>query len=673
MPFAVNFLMLCICVVAQSLSLVGLVEAFHGSLVKDTLQWRHISTRHTVLQNVQRITDEAIPRRQIHFSHKWSSTTLMATTEPDMEAYASGYKTVFQEVSLKLCKPNVGQIPTDLVGSYFRCGPAMFSAGSIVPPPTSIVKPKLPPVPDGQDPDRMVLHPMEGDGAVLGITFFGDESDSNNDEVAVRYRFVRTTAFTNERKKGERIYKSMDSTRSMGASAGSGVGNDLPLPFFRHHLQPGLNKNRKNTSNTRAIYWGKRLMSLCEGSQPFKLDARAVSTEGRSQLGGAIRRESDSFGSKLSYDSLTNRALFYGVEPGLRATDLTIYEFNADFTLVENGRFSVDLPGFAMINDFCSTEHYAVFVQPNVAANPTQFLVGKEPGKCLSVRDDSASTLHLIPRAGAHQQFQKKSITIPLTGPSEVNIQFCNAFEKEDVVIIDAILSDGSSIDASSPPLSWPWGVSLEEYRTAAAKKSLWRYTVDTRNNAVTKQCLFSGQCSFGVVSQQVGSQKHRFIYMNVGGLESLVTPPQGIAKLDVESGDVETWMPESFEFCGEPMYAPRHRQESVAEDNGYILSVLWNGRTKESELIILESNNITAGPVTRIQLGMAIPHGLFGCFTSEVESIGTAKEIDRRAKLADKIESRGNKWNEVKSDFSGLGLRLDDMEEYFGDWNPFK
>jgi len=43
-------------------------------------------------------------------------------------------------------------------------------------------------------------------------------------------------------------------------------------------------------------------------------------------------------------------------------------------------------------------------------------------------------------------------------------------------------------------------------------------------------------------------------------------------------------------------------------------------------------------------------------------------EEIDRRARLADKMEGRGNMWNEVKSDFSGLGLRLDDWEDYFGD-----
>jgi len=50
----------------------------------------------------------------------------------------------------------------------------------------------------------------------------------------------------------------------------------------------------------------------------------------------------------------------------------------------------------------------------------------------------------------------------------------------------------------------------------------------------------------------------------------------------------------------------------------------------------------------------------LFECWPSD--------EIERRTRLADKIESRGNRWNEVKSDFSGLGLRLDDFEEYFGD-----
>lgn len=580
-----------------------------------------------------------------------------------MEAYASAYKTAFTELAYKQCTPSFGQIPADLVGSYFRSGPAMFSAGSLAPPKTFIVQPKQPPVPDGQDSDRMVRHPFEGDGAVLGVTFTAEG------DVIARFRYIRTVAFTKERKKGARIYKAMDSTRSMGSSAGAGVGNDLPLPFFRHHLQPGLNKNRKNTSNTRAVFWGKRLMTLSEGAQPFKLDARALSTDGRTRLGGAIQRENDSFGAKMSYDSKADRALFYAVDYGPRTSDLTVYEFDSDFRLVEGGRTTFNLPGFAMMNDFGSTENYAVFLQPNVVANTVQFMVGKEPGKTLTV-ERGPSMLHLIPRAGAKQHCKQRRIALPLDGPSEANAQFCNAYEDGDLVVVDAILSDGLPIESGTQPLTWPWGTSLEEYQTMASKKSLWRFTVNTRSEEVTKRLFFDDHCFFGVVNQSFSSQKHRYIYMNVGGLGSVVAPPQAVAKFDCESGEVVAWMPESYEFCGEPMYAPRKGKNG--EDNGYILSVLFNGRTRESELVILGASGIAAGPIARFPLGIAVPHGLFGCFTSDEKAIGSAEDVERRAKLADKMESRGNRWNEVKSDFSGLGLRLDDMEEYFGDWNPF-
>jgi hypothetical protein len=65
--------------------------------------------------------------------------------EPDMKAYASGYKTVFEEVSFQTDAPSMGSIPEDLQGTYFRSGPGMFSAGSIIPGKKSIVQ-QQPPV-----------------------------------------------------------------------------------------------------------------------------------------------------------------------------------------------------------------------------------------------------------------------------------------------------------------------------------------------------------------------------------------------------------------------------------------------------------------------------------------------------------------------------------------------
>jgi all-trans-8'-apo-beta-carotenal 15,15'-oxygenase len=585
-----------------------------------------------------------------------------------MKAYAAGYKTVFEEVSCLPCQPSEGEIPADLVGSYYRSGPAMFSAGSILPPKTSLAQPKLPPVPDGQDPDRMVRHPMEGDGGILGVTF------SPEGQVTTRFRYVRTTALNKERKRGVKKYTGMEATRDMGAACAGGLGNfDWQLPLFRHHLMPGLNKLRKNTSNTRPIYWGKRLMSLWEGGQPYKLDAVALSTEGKSRLGGAIRRPDDPFGGQLVYDSVQNRALAYGVEHDARATEITLYEFDESFRLVggKAGRSYASVPGVAIVNDMAVTRNYAIFVQPPFSAGGFSFLVDKNPGKALTLENGPA-TLHLIPRLGSEKQQQ--ALSIPLdSNLVDANLLFCNSYEENDKLIIDAVRPESPPNGKTLP--TYPWVDSLSNYRAGAGKKGLWRYTVDLGStNSVTKKCLVSDDVSFATINREVSTQRHRYIYYLVGALGDAVSPPQGIARYDAELGTTASWMPETYQFCGEPMYAPRtgSSEGTKAEDDGYIMSVLFDGKAEESVLLILLANQIEKGPIARIPLGFACPHGLFGVFTADPEASWPTDVIGRRAKLADKMEARGNNWNEVKSDFAGLGLRLDDMEEYFPNWEFF-
>lgn len=289
---------------------------------------------------------------------------------PDMVAYSSGYQTVFEEQACRVVRPSFGQIPSDLGGTYYRCSPSMFSAGSIVPPKTSIIQPKNPPVPDGQDPARMVLHPFEADGGLVAITI-----NQESNEIVSRFRYVRTNAFTAERKKGQRLYTGMDSTRTL-------VGGDLISPNFRHHLQPGLNKNRKNTSNTRVVYWAKKLLTLWEGGLPYKLNELALSTEGRSQLGGVLK-ETDPFGGAAKYDSKTDRMVFYGNKQDAGGSELTVYEFDNKFRLSDKSE--IKLPGFALLSDFALTQNYVLIVQPPVSVNGMQFMFNKEPAKTLKL------------------------------------------------------------------------------------------------------------------------------------------------------------------------------------------------------------------------------------------------------------------------------------------------
>jgi len=406
---------------------------------------------------------------------------------------------------------------------------------------------------------------------------------------------------------------------------------------------------------------------MWEGGQPYKLDGLALSTEGRSRLGGVLE-EKDPFSSSIVIDPVKERALMYRVRQDSKSSELTLFEFNNKFRVVEEegndgeeGKSTVDLPGLAILSDMAVTENYALVVQPAVSTT-MQFMFTKEPGKVVSV-ENAPAMLHLIPRVGTNKE--PVSLQIPFDGVIEANLQFCNAYEDGNKIIVDAIRSDGTKKPAaSSAPLKWPFVSSKADYEAQAAKKSLWRYEVDLSSGAVTKKKLSDVQCHFGSVRPNQSTRKHDDILMSIGGLGDETAPPQGIAKFDCNSGSMDSWLPEAYQFCGEPMFAPK----ADAEDDGYLLTVLFDGKAEKSELLVFESSAISAGPVCRIPLGIGIPHGLHGCFTTAEEATWSFEEIERRSKLADKIESQGDRWNEVKSDFSGLGLRFDDMEEYFGD-----
>mmetsp|Transcript_26485 Transcript_26485/g.43738 ORF Transcript_26485/g.43738 Transcript_26485/m.43738 type:complete len:656 (-) Transcript_26485:216-2183(-) len=594
---------------------------------------------------------------------------------PDMQAYSKGFKTVFNEISCSLSTPTEGELPADLIGTYYKSGPAMFSAGSLPPPKNSLVKPKQPPVPDGEDMSRMVLHPFEADGAVLAMTFHGydniemgdDDADEAADivdtkgKVTTRFRYVRTNAFNNERKKGKKLYTGMESTRSGGSA-----GNDLSLPFYRHHLLNGLNKLRKNTSNTRAVYFGKRLLTMWAGGLPYKLDSLALSTDGRSQLGGIIKREESAMSSSAVIDSKRNRILFYGIDEEANESTLNIYEFNSKFQPIKDndGTVQLKLPGLALVYDFGVTENYCVFVQPQLKVNGMQYMLNKDPGKSATLESQS-SLLHIVARPGNKDAGGMKTIEIPFDGIPEANLQIINAYETEDgVIIFDAIRSADNGGTKSNT--EWPWASTLGDFQNMSSKKSLWRYEVNPKEGLISKDCISQNQLYFGVVNSSTSAQKHRYVYAAAGAMGEGIAPPQGITRFDTDTGAQESWFPESYEFCGEPMYAERRGDDS--EDGGYILSTLFNGKDESSELVVLKASDVAAGPIARVPIGIAVPHGCHGCFAATDDANWTYEQIERRAKLADKMETRGSMWNEVKSDFSGLGLRFDDMEEYFGD-----
>lgn len=66
-----------------------------------------------------------------------------------------------------------------------------------------------------------------------------------------------------------------------------------------------------------------------------------------------------------------------------------------------------------------------------------------------------------------------------------------------------------------------------------------------------------------------------------------------------------------------EPQFVPR--PAATAEDDGWILATVHNAATGNGELVILDAQDLSAGPLATIHLQHFLPAGLHGSFSPQV------------------------------------------------------
>ena len=71
--------------------------------------------------------------------------------------------------------------------------------------------------------------------------------------------------------------------------------------------------------------------------------------------------------------------------------------------------------------------------------------------------------------------------------------------------------------------------------------------------------------------------------------------------------------------FISEPIFVPRDRNADSAEDDGWVLTLIFSAEYNRSDLVILDAQNITGKPVATLHLKHHVPYGLHGSFTHEI------------------------------------------------------
>lgn len=472
-----------------------------------------------------------------------------------MEDWVSGYRSQSEEYSYWITDIE-GTIPSDLEGTLFRNGPGLMDVFG-----------------------HEVKHPFDGDGMVSSITF-------RQGKAYYRNRFVRTAGYVAEQTQQKPLYRGVFGTQKPGGPLANAF--DLKL---------------KNIANTHIVYWGGKLLALWEAAEPHRLDPYSLETIGLDSLNGLLP-PGGAFTAHPKFDPGHHhgqpRLVGFSVKAGLSST-ISLYELDTSGQVMS--RHSHTVPGFAFLHDFALTPNYAIFFQNPVSFNPLPFVFGfKGAAECISYDPKQPTRILVIPRNG-----QEPMQVIP-TDPCFV-FHHANAFEQDGKLVVDSVCYD-----------RFPTLEGANDYKTvdfnAVPAGQLWRFTVDLEQEAAQVTKLIPRCVEFPTLHPDRVGQPHRFLYIGTAHASQGNAPLQALLKWDAETGQTAVWSAAPRGFMGEPVFVPH--ADGTAEDDGWILMLMYNAERRCSDVVILEAKDITAGPVARLKLSNHVPYGLHGSFVPE-------------------------------------------------------
>jgi all-trans-8'-apo-beta-carotenal 15,15'-oxygenase len=478
-----------------------------------------------------------------------------------------GYRSLPQEFDYWI-EDVEGEIPLALTGTLFRNGPGLLDVQG-----------------------HRIHHPFDGDGMVCAIAF-------RNGRAHFRNRYIQTEGYLAEQAAGKILYRGVFGT----AKPGGWLANLFDLKL-------------KNIANTNVIYWGGKLLALWEAAAPHRLDPKTLDTIGLDYLDGVLQ-PGDAFGAHpwvdpaSQFDDGAPCLLNFAIKPGL-SSKITVLEFAASGQLQR--KTSATVPGFCFIHDFAITPAYSIFFQNPVTFNPLPFLAGlRSAGECIQFHPTQATKIVVMPRSPAPPTHALLSTAKTFETHSGFVFHQANAFEDGDEIVIDSICYE--SLPSVEPDADF-----RETNFEALAPGQLWRFRVNLQSGEVRRQMLDARCSEFPSLHPAKVGRSHRYLYLAAAHAPTGNAPNQAILKVDVETADRKLWSAAPWGYVGEPVFVPRHSNHTAlvgAEDDGWVLTLVFDARSDRSALVILDARDLRQ--VARLNLKHHIPYGLHGSFTPE-------------------------------------------------------
>lgn len=365
------------------------------------------------------------------------------------------------------------------------------------------------------------------------------------------------------------------------------VGTDSVNRRFGRPLLPGPRHPLLDVVNTNVIGHGGRLWALVEaGPPPAELDGE-LNTLRRGLFDG---QQVAAYSAHPHLDPATGElhAICYDALRPTRVQHVVV-DANCQVTRIE----SVPVRQGPMIHDCALTASSVVILDLPVRFSLGEMLRGYPFPYRWNERHPAR--IGLLPRRGRAADTRWFEVD-----PCFV-FHTCNAWDLDD---------GGAVLDVVVHARMFDRGHQGPE----TSRISFERWTLDAASGRVRRQAIAEGNQEFPRCDERLAGKPYRYAY-TAGFDHADVAQP--LYRHDLQTGRTLVHHYGPHQVTGEAVFVPR--RANGAEDDGWLMSYVYDLRERRSALVILNADDFEGPPQATVHLPVPVPMGFHGNWIADV------------------------------------------------------
>ncbi len=407
-------------------------------------------------------------------------------------------------------------------------------------------------------PDVARYHWFDGDGMLHGVEF-------RDGQVTYRNRYIKTDGYLKERAKGTWIWKGLNSM----------MAGEMPT-------EPGIPPS-KNAANTALVEHNGTLYALWEGGDPHAVSLPDLETIGRVDFAGKLKH---AFTAHPKVDAQTGEMMTFGYSPFPPHVMYSVVDPSGNIVHTT----PVTIPKGVMMHDCAITRRYTLFLDMPLTFDIARAMQG---GKAMAWEPENGTRIGVMPRMGGDKDIKWFNVATGFV------FHTANAWEDGDDVVLLASRSETTDVIGAAD--------NGDRGDKEAMTGQLYEWRLNMKTGAVSERLLDRLHSDFTRINDTLAGYPTRYVYSaHFDGSRS--TMFDALLKYDHQTGKTQIHEFGQGCFGGEAVFAPA--TGAKAEDDGYVITFVWDENTGTSECVVIDARRFEESPVARIRIPHRVPFG---------------------------------------------------------------